>query len=64
MEMIRRFAELGGNIALGSDAGAWRVPHVEGLWTEIEYLKKIVDESHLENTEKLIREKFCAGNVK
>lgn len=64
MEMIRRFAELGGNIALGSDAGAWRVPHVEGLWTEIEYLKKIVDESHLENTEKLIREKFCAGNAK
>lgn len=62
LKMIRRFANLGGNIALGSDAGAWRVPHVEGLRTEFQYLKEIVDEVHLENTQKLIREKFSKRN--
>lgn len=58
LQMIKKFVELGGQVALGSDAGAWRVPHVEGLYTELEYLKGIVGESHLEKTEKLIREKF------
>lgn len=62
LKMICKFAELGGKIALGSDAGAWRVPHVEGLWTELSYLTKIVDESHLEQTEKIIREKFSKRN--
>ncbi len=61
LKMINMFIEFGGNIALGSDAGAWRVPHVEGLRTELEYLKTIVSESHLENTEKLIRKKFSKG---
>lgn len=61
LKMIRKFAELGGCIALGSDGGAWRVPHVEGLCTELAYLKTVVDESHLENTEKMVRKKFCAG---
>lgn len=61
LKMIKRFSELGGNIALGSDAGAWRVPHVEGLWTELSYLKNIVDESHLENTEKMVRIRFRKG---
>lgn len=55
---IRMFVQLGGRIALGSDAGAWRVPHVEGLWTELAYLKDIVDEGHLQETEKLIKYKF------
>lgn len=59
LKMIKKFAELGGCIALGSDAGAWRVPHVEGLWTELAYLKDIVDETHLKNTEKLVKKKFC-----
>ncbi len=63
LQMINKFVELGGNIALGSDAGAWRVPHVEGLKSELNYLKDIVDESHLEHTEKIIRKKFCAANL-
>lgn len=59
LDMVKCFAELGGHIALGSDAGAWRVPHVEGLWTELEYLKYIVDDSHLINTEELVKARFC-----
>ena len=62
LEMIRRFAELGGHIALGSDAGAWRVPHVEGLHDELGYLKQVVDENHLKNTEELIRTRFLKRN--
>ena len=61
LNMIKMFAELGGNIALGSDGGAWRVPHVEGLRTELEYLRPIVSESHLANTEKLMKNKFSKG---
>ena len=30
VENVRRFAKIGGLIALGSDAGAWAVPHVRG----------------------------------
>ena len=62
LKMIDRFVELGGHIALGSDAGAWRVPHGEGLWTELRYLTDIVDESHLANTERMIRERFSRRN--
>ena len=62
LEMIKKYAELGGQIALGSDAGAWRVPHVEGLWTELEYLKEIVDESHLRNTEESVKARFLRRN--
>ena len=61
-KMVKQYANLGGNIALGSDAGAWRVPHVEGLWTELQYLKDIVDETHLKNTENLVKEKFSKRN--
>lgn len=62
LEMVKRFVLLGGQIALGSDAGAWRVPHVEGLWTEFQYLKEIVDEEHLKRSEDLIKEKFSRRN--
>ena len=58
LKMIETYVQMGGRIALGSDAGAWRVPHVEGLSSEMSYLHGIVEESHLEKTEKLIREKF------
>ncbi len=58
LEMIRRFVKLGGQIALGSDAGAWRVPHVEGLRTELSFLKGIVEEDHLAKTQRMIQEKF------
>ena len=61
-KMVKKYADLGGNIALGSDAGAWRVPHVEGLWTEVQYLKDIVDETHLKNTESFVKEKFSKRN--
>lgn len=58
LEMIKSYVSLGGSIALGSDAGAWRVPHVNGLWTERAYLENIVNEEHLKNTEEKILEKF------
>ena len=45
LQMIRNYVKLGGQIALGSDAGAWRVPHADGFKTELAYLKEIVDES-------------------
>lgn len=61
LKMVKRYADLGGCIALGSDAGAWRVPHVDGLWSELQYLKDIVDEEHLKHTESLIKEKFSKG---
>ena len=62
LQMIKQFVSLGGQIALGSDAGAWRVPHVEGVWTELQYLKEIVDEEHLKQSEDLIKEKFSKRN--
>ena len=62
LEMAGKYVQMGGRIALGSDAGAWRVPHVEGLRTELAYLKNIVDESHLAQTEMIIREKFSKRN--
>lgn len=62
LTMVKRFEELGGRIALGSDAGAWRVPHVTGLKTELAYLKKIVSEVHLADTEKIVRKKFSKRN--
>ena len=58
LKQIEEYVKLGGSIALGSDAGAWRVPHVEGLWTELQYLQKVVDESHLKETENIIKKKF------
>ena len=58
LKMIGEYVKMGGHIALGSDAGAWRVPHVEGLWTELQYLQKVVNESHLKETEKIIKKKF------
>lgn len=58
LNSIQKFVNMGGHIALGSDAGAWRVPHVEGLWTELAYLKEIVEESHLEETQTMLQKKF------
>lgn len=58
LKMIQKFVNLGGRIALGSDAGAWRVPHVEGLWTELAYLQEIVDEAHLEETQSMLCQRF------
>lgn len=37
-ENLLRFAEMGGRIAPGSDAGAWKVPHVRGGMDEYAHL--------------------------
>ena len=42
-ENIRRFAEMGGLIGCGSDAGAWAVPH--GCGTEEQLLGEILEEN-------------------
>ncbi|MGN0335223.1 MAG: amidohydrolase family protein [Lachnospiraceae bacterium] len=55
---VREFVQMGGRVAVGSDAGAYRVPHVKGLETEISCLRPIVSEEHLKETECLIRKKF------
>lgn len=59
LKRIQRYQQIGGRIALGSDAGAWRVPHVEGVRTELRFLSEVVSEEHLQETEKMIRERFC-----
>jgi len=38
------------------------VPHVEGLKSELAYLKPIVDEEHLKKTESLVRDRFSRRN--
>ena len=51
----------GAIIALGSDAGAYRVPHVQGAADEYEYLKEELGESTdsiLQTAEDMIRWKF------
>lgn len=58
LENVRQFVSLGGHIAPGSDAGAWRVPHVEGSLCECSYLKELVDEAHLLETQNRIKRKF------
>lgn len=63
MEQIRRFVQMGGKIALGSDAGAWRVPHVTGLGTEFNYLTEIVDKNHLKNSEMIIKKRFSREQI-
>lgn len=44
MQNVRRFAELGGRIAVGSDNGAYRVPHVQGTMDEYAYLRAALGE--------------------
>lgn len=62
LKMIEKFVKLGGNVALGSDAGAWRVPHVEGQKSELTYLSAIVSEEHLRKTEELVKNRFSRRN--
>lgn len=45
MKNVRRFAELGGTVAVGSDAGAYRVAHVQGLCDEIKLLSEALGEA-------------------
>ncbi len=39
-ENVRKAADLGGHIGLGCDAGAFRVPHVEGTLSEEKWLRE------------------------
>ena len=56
---VARFAEVGGIIAPGTDAGAWAVPH--GSLTEYELLEEILGDRTqeiLENGIRAVRERF------
>lgn len=64
---IRRGFELGVQIALGSDAGAFCVPHVQGLYDEYQQMQQLAGEAGIEReelkarlsaAERQIREKF------
>ena len=61
MAMVRRVFELGGRIACGSDAGAYRVCHAQGLRTEEQYLRQAMGENaelHLEESARVLQKKF------
>jgi len=57
-ENLEKFCRMGGKIGLGSDAGAYLVPHGKGLETEYEHLKDIVTDEIFRDTENFIRERF------
>lgn len=44
-ENIQKVANLGGHIGLGCDAGAFRVPHVEGTFSEEKWLRETLGEN-------------------
>ena len=61
LENVRKCASLGGKIALGSDNGAYLVPHAKGTMDEYELLKRALGEETdrvLENGNRAIRERF------
>lgn len=62
MQMVRRVSQLGGHIACGSDAGAYRVEHVQGAETEAQYLAKALDtaqwQQHLMQSCQMLQKKF------
>lgn len=60
-ENVRKVAELGGFIGLGCDAGAFRVPHVAGTFSEEQWLRQTLGEKAedmLSAAEGQIRAKF------
>lgn len=67
MDSVARCARLGGKIALGSDNGAYRVPHVQGTLDEYGLLKRALGaeaDGILAEGERRIRERFRPGNFK
>ena len=61
MDNVAACARLGGKIALGSDAGAYRVPHVAGALSEEQWLRQALRDGTgriLSAAEGQIREKF------
>lgn len=60
---ITAAAKKGINIAIGSDAGAYRVAHVEGMFQEMEYLDRIIPKEYnpeviIQKSQRLIQERF------
>jgi hypothetical protein len=56
---VQKAASLHASVGLGSDAGAYLVPHGKGTLDEYEYLHLAgVTDEMLEHTERLIRERF------
>jgi len=55
-EMVSRFAAMGGNIAPGSDAGAWAVPH--GADTEYPLLTRLIGETAVKHGADAIIQRF------
>lgn len=65
---IQRAFSFGAAVALGSDAGAFCVPHPQGILDEYEYFKQAVPDqafldARLAEAEVTVRERFKAGNV-
>ncbi len=59
MERVKKAASLGAMIGLGSDAGAYLVPHGKGTLDEWSYLRQAgVPDAMLERTEERIKEVF------
>ena len=59
MENVRKAMTLGAHIGLGSDAGAYLVPHGEGTVDELHYLSKAgVTEEVLQQTEQQVKTLF------
>ena len=60
-ENVRKCVQMGGKIALGSDNGAYQVPHVQGTMDEYRYLKEALGDKTdwvLEEGNKTIRSLF------
>lgn len=56
LENLEKFSQMGGLVAVGSDAGAWAVEH--GCESEWALLRTVVPEEVLEAGNRAIREKF------
>ncbi|MCC8138714.1 MAG: amidohydrolase family protein [Lachnospiraceae bacterium] len=58
-ERVKKAAALGAHIGLGSDAGAWMVPHGQGTVDEYQELKKAgVSDQSIQETEEQVRSLF------
>ncbi|MCB6570712.1 amidohydrolase family protein [Eubacterium limosum] len=65
---IQRAFTLGATVALGSDAGAFRVPHPQGVFDEYGYFRQAVPDqalldARLAEAEATVQERFRAGGV-
>lgn len=56
MDHVKYAFDKGARIGLGSDAGAYLVPHGQGLLDEYEYMKQAVGEEHKESLDKRLEE--------